>query len=178
MAIELRPTFAVDLPETSDVVAERLHVGLADRPVWTRWARVPGARAEAPSGHHFVWIAVPESQQRLFSPWLQLSIFTHAQGSHLFGRFSPKPTVWTVFALSYLFLSCVAFFSLIGGIGQWMIERSPWMWWITLGALALLVTLYVISMTGQRLACRQMLAIRQAIDECLGTSLVDGTRCR
>jgi hypothetical protein len=167
MALELRPTFTIDLAESCGDVTSRLRDGLESRPVWTQWARVPGARSEQPCEGTYVYIALPVERQRFWSPWLQLSIKSHESGTQIFGRFSPKPEVWTAFALSYLFLGCVVFFSAMFGLAQRMLGLGGWSLSVTALACVMLVALFLASQIGKGLARQQMAEIRGALDEAL-----------
>lgn len=168
MAIEVRPTFTLDVPARCAAVTERLRVGLERQPVWTRWARLPGARAEQAHDGTYVLIAPPEDRQQFFSPWLQVSIQPQPDGStQLFGRFGPRPAVWTAFAFSYLFFGCVMFFAAMGGLAQLTIGVTPWALWITLAAAAVCGGLFWASQVGQRLARGQMAGLREAVDAAL-----------
>jgi hypothetical protein len=168
MELSLRPTFMLDVPEPCARVTERLRTGLDAQPVWVKWSRVPGARQEESCDGVFAWIAMPESDQKFFSPWLQLSVMPQQDGStQLFGRFSPKPAVWTGFALAYLFFGCVTFFSVMVGLSQLMVKLSPWAFYVTGATALVIVALYAISHTGKALADRQMLTLRAAVDAAL-----------
>lgn len=147
------------------MVAERLRVGLDRQAVWTKWSRVPGARSERSCGDAFVLVTVPEEQQRFFSPWLQVSIHPRGSGTHLFGRFGPRPALWSAFLLSYLFCGCVGFFSLMWALSQLMLGGVPWAGWITLGAVIAAGLLWWASQVGKRLAEEQMAALRRAFEE-------------
>lgn len=173
MAIKLRPTFTVDLSDSCTSVAQRLKTGLDQTSVWTKWARVPGARSESPCEGTFVWIAMPEKDQRFWSPWLQVSILPHDDGTQLFGRFSPRPAVWTAFALSYLFLACVAFFSCMFGMAQLILRQHAWGFWIALGASVIFIVMWWASQLGQRLADEQMHTLRQTFDQAITLSKID-----
>lgn len=165
MELNLRPTFSLDLPEPCSRVTARLRAGLEAQPVWVKWSRVPGARQEESCEGVFAWIAMPESDRQFFSPWLQLSVMPQPDGStQLFGRFSPKPAVWTGFALAYLFFGCATFFSGMVGLSQMMVKLTPWAFYVTGASVVIIVALYLVSQTGKGLANRQMASIRAAID--------------
>ncbi len=164
MSLQIRPTFDLDLTEPCWSVAERLREGLAAQAVWVRWARVPGAREEKSCENNFVLIAVQEKEQRFWSPWLQISISPNETGTHVFGRFSPRPALWTAFALSYLFLACVTFFSLVGAVSQMMVRQSPWLFYVTLSSSILMLLLWLVSQTGKHLADKQMIRLRTAVN--------------
>ncbi|MFT3784552.1 MAG: hypothetical protein QM770_00110 [Tepidisphaeraceae bacterium] len=167
MPLRLRPTFTIDLPDQCSAVTERLRAGLERQPVWAKSARLPGARADRPCDGTFVWVAMPAGQQKFFSPWLQLCIQSTDTGTQLFGRFSPKPEVWTAFALAYLFLSCVTFFSGMLGLVLLNLGDTPWPLWITACSVIGIIAMYVASQTGKTLADEQMDAIRSAVDHAL-----------
>jgi hypothetical protein len=113
---------------------------------------------------------MPENQQRFWSPWLQVSILPHERGTQLFGRFSPRPAVWTAFALSYLFLACVAFFSCMFGLSQLILRQHAWGFWIALGATLVFTVMWWASQVGQRLADQQMHALRETFDRVIGAA--------
>lgn len=168
MVLNLRPTFSLDVPEPCSRVTARLRAGLAAQPVWVKWSRVPGARQEESCDGVFAWIALPESDRQFWSPWLQLSVMPQPDGStQLFGRFSPKPAVWTGFALAYLFFGCATFFSGMVGLSQMMLKMTPWALYATGTAVAIIAGLYLVSQTGKGLANRQMATIRAAVDSAL-----------
>lgn len=169
MDLRLRPTFVLELNEPCGQLTARLRAGLAGQRVSVKWSRVPGARQEESCDGVFAWIAMPEAERQFFSPWLQLSVMPQGDAStQLHGRFSPKPAVWTGFALAYLFFSCVTFFSLMVGLSQMMVKISPWAFYVTGAAVAVIAALYLVSQTGKGLANRQMVSIRDAIDAALG----------
>jgi hypothetical protein len=167
VSLELRPTFTIDVDESCDRVVKRLQIRLAATELFTRWARVPGARTDDNCSGTFVWIAPPTNKQRFWSPWLQLSVLPLGDKTQLFGRFSPKPAVWTAFALSYLFLACVMFFGCMLGLAQVMVKTHAWGFWTTAGAAVLTMILWWISQTGKRLADEQMRAIRAHLESAL-----------
>ncbi|HEX8915895.1 MAG TPA: hypothetical protein VF796_26310 [Humisphaera sp.] len=170
MALELRPTFTIDLAVPCAEATDRLRAALAGGPLVTTWARLPGASTERACDGTFVWVAPPAETQRLFSPWLQLSISPAEAGggTKLFGRFSPRPDVWTAFALSYLLLTCVTFFGSVIGLSQVLVRHDPWAFWVGGAAAATLAGLYAASQIGQRLAAGQMTEIRAEIEAALG----------
>lgn len=172
MSLELRPTFTIDVDEACTRVVDRLRSELGRSSVFTRWARVPGARSDSDCGGTFVWIAPCVEEQRFWSPWLQLSVLPHESKTQLFGRFSPKPAVWTAFALSYLFLACVMFFGCMLGLAQMMVKTHTWGFWTSAAAAALTVLLWWVSQTGKRLALEQMQNLRVILDTALHDSLV------
>ena len=167
MSLELRPTFTIGMAEPSGVVLRRLRAHLHAPHVQVRWARRPGGGglASTREDQDHVVLCMDEEVRHFWSPWLMLDIQAEADTTHLFGRFSPHPSVWTGFAFCYLTLGVIGFFSLIfaaalqlsGGGHAWAGLIAP------LCALICLC-LWWASQIGQRLAYAQMLDLRACVD--------------
>jgi TM2 domain-containing membrane protein YozV len=168
MSPRFRPTFTLDLSEPCAVITRRLRSGLGGGQLVVKWARLPGGRTEQAEDGTFVLIAPPAARQRLFSPWLQLSIRPSGGGTELFGRFSPRPDVWTAFAMSYLLLACVTFFAAVFGVSQLLVKQPAWGLWTAAATGATLGILWLCSVIGQRLAAGQMGEIREAVERAAG----------
>jgi hypothetical protein len=112
-------------------------------------------------------IHLPESEQRLWTPYLSIRADHEAEGSSLFARFAPRPGVWTFFVFLY---AAIAFLMVLGGIFgyvQWASNETPWgLWAVGLGVPALL-GLHVASYVGQRLARAQTRELQRRLDELL-----------
>ena len=153
-APRVRPRFEIEIEIEADKLMERFRERLPRCPHCTGIS--VGRHAE---------LFVPETERRLWSPWLSVTAEKKNSGSLLRGRFAPHPNVWTL----YLFLSFgLGFALLVGttwGYAQWATERPPWALAsvpivIVLGAL-----LYFASQVGQRLGGEQMDNLRNAVDE-------------
>ena len=108
---------------------------------------------------------VPVDERRVWSPWLSISAVEHDGGAILTGRFSPHPSVWTL----YMFLAFGLGFALLVGLSwgyaQWVMERPPWAF-LSLPAAAILGGgLYAASVLGQRLGAEQMVQLRTAFED-------------
>jgi len=89
--------------------------------------------------------------------------------THLAGRFSPHPTVWTAFAFGYLALGVLSFFASVFAYSQWSLGSTPSALW-ALGSFALIaVAMWWSAQVGQRLARGQMIELRLLLEAaCLG----------
>ena len=101
---DLRPTFRVPLEYPRDVAIERIRERLVARPeLHGRW-QGKGRWAE---------IDVPTDRRKIWSPHLSLRVDKAKEGSELFGRFAPRPQVWTFFMFVY---GAVAFLAILGAV--------------------------------------------------------------
>ncbi|MEO1496280.1 MAG: hypothetical protein AAFV43_03930 [Planctomycetota bacterium] len=110
---------------------------------------------------------VAPAECRVWSPHLSVQLYETPGGVEYFGRFSPRPTVWT-FVMMVCFGAATA---IIGGgvygCAQWMLGVRPWgLAAIPAGALTI-VGLYLVSATGQRWSSHQMAGLRERFDRVL-----------
>jgi hypothetical protein len=157
-APRIRPRFELELADDPDVVMQRLRSKLAQCPRCTGVS--VGCHAE---------LFVPEAEQRLWSPWLSVTVEpVAAGGSRLRGRFAPLPNVWTL----YMFLAFALGFALLVGVtwgyAQWAMGQTPWALLSLPSGLVLGVALYLVSVVGQRLGHEQITRLENVLLELLG----------
>lgn len=168
MVLRHRPTFEIDLVEPAAEVIDRLRAGLPDPAVEVRWSLTPGARGDRNDEHVFILIC--PSRRRFWSPWLHLEVAQRPAGTHLFGRFSPHPSLWAGYTLGYLFLAAAGFFALMFAVGQRLSGGRPTLLWALVPTGAAALAMWWSSRVGQRLARDEMDDLRRRLDEALATA--------
>jgi len=150
----IRPTFTIEVDLDPTGVMDRLRLRLPH-----------SSRCTGMSVGRHAELFVPKEKRRVWSPWLSVTAHQGDLGTVVRGRFSPHPSIWTL----YLFLAFgMAFALLVGlvwGYAQWATETTPW----ALATAPLVVVaagaLYGISLFGQRLSISQMEELQEALDE-------------
>ena len=142
----MRPTFTLNFPIRPEEAIDRLS-GLVDDTDYPIEGRIAGTH---------LMLVIPPSYRHFWSPWLNIEIHQHDEGSTVQGRFSPNPSVWTGFMFGYISLITLVFFSSMFGIAQWMMNKP-------LSALGFIPIFFIIaailywsSLLGQRIAQSQM----------------------
>ena len=158
-APRVRPRFELELADDPDRVMEKLRAKLPECPNCTGVS--VGRHAE---------LFVPEDQQRVWSPWLSVTAEETSDGSaRVRGRFAPHPHVWTL----YMFLSFALGFGLLVGVtwgyAQWAMDETPWALLSLPLGVVLGGTLYLVSLTGQRLGHDQIEHLEDALVELIGS---------
>lgn len=156
-AARLRPTFKlhVDLPreEAIQTLRRRLDES-SSRDCWSgkgRWCE----------------IHLPREEQRIWTPHLSIRLDHEEQGSSIFGRFAPRPEIWTFFIFLYVGIAFLVLFGAVLGYVQWVSDEAAWgLWAVWLGVPALLL-LHGVSYLGQRLGENQMRDLKSRLDEVL-----------
>jgi hypothetical protein len=167
MAAGLRPTFECSTDRGSADVSDRLRDAVDRDGLTATWSRVAGASAEVRGDQLHALIRLPEGRRSIWSPWLHLDVQTRDGKTHLFGRFSPNPALWTAYMLGYLLIGSIAFLSLMFGVGQWMSGAAPTAWWTIAFVAVPAAAMWWASQIGQRLADDQMRSLRQAVEAAL-----------
>lgn len=150
----IRPTFELWLDESPGEVMQRLRDRLLDCPGCTGASVV-----------HHAELFVPQSERRVWSPWLSVTAEDRdGGGSTLRGRFGPHPAVWTL----YRFLAFALGFALLVGVSwgyaQWAMDVTPWALYSVPVIVVLSAALYGLSIVGQRFGAAQMVSLRLTLE--------------
>jgi len=150
----IRPTISVEVDLDPMTVMDQLRLRLPLSPLCTGMS--VGLHAE---------LFVPKNVRRVWSPWLSVTAYERDQGAVLRGRFSPHPSIWTLYLFLTFGLSFALLVGLTWGYAQWATEATPWALAIVPVVLGAAGALYAISLVGQRLSSSQMEDLRKALDE-------------
>lgn len=153
----LRPTFEIPLVVGRASASERLKAE-CDAFGTAELFMVHGEYGE---------LHLPLEQHRLWSPHLSFYLVGRDQNCILHGRYAPRINVWTCVWCVYLAMAFTIFFALTLAYSQWMLGTSAWGLGLALGALLVLLILYVVAHIGQQLSADQMLALRTQLEEIL-----------
>ena len=86
-------------------------------------------------------------------------------GSIVKGRFSPNPSVWTGFMLTYIALGTIVFFMVMFAVSQWIMKNPPSALMLIPIPVVIAVIMYWSSLVGQKIAHEQM---RELYDASMG----------
>ncbi len=156
----IRPTFDLLIPREAPAVIEQLRTRLVN-------GTYP-VRTQNLGGHFMVWPL--ERDVHFWSPWLDLDVGSHPEGTRVFGRFSPRPSIWTGFMCAYFGLVTAGTFAALWGATQILLEQPPLALWIALGCGLVMGLMIWASRIGQRLAHDQMARMKAMVFEVLELS--------
>ncbi len=152
---QMRPSFVVEVEGSSDSVLEALQHELEANKSRYTGKVFPG---HAVVSHH-------PSGRTFWSPHLFIDIEDQADGKAVLrGRFSPHPTVWSVFLSIYGVLIIASFAAIVYGMVQVSLTQPPWAFVGVPVAIALAGFVYGATLIGQGLGAEQMYEIRALVD--------------
>ena len=137
-----------------------------------------GAHVTGRFVHGHMQLTVPEQERHFWSPWLHLEVEPHRseadragepERSYVRGFFTPHPSLWTWFMLTYVALGTLAFFSGMWGVIQWQLDKPPDVLWVTLATGLAAAGLFWFSRIGRRLAADQMDILHDEVESALSS---------
>ncbi|WP_233215571.1 hypothetical protein [Rhodopirellula bahusiensis] len=178
--LEMQPTFSMDFPVSSDVLAGQVRSAI----------KTLGTNTRAVAAGKCIEIAPPKNETRFWSPHLSVqfgdlrdsstahteatvSADTEGQHAHsqLFGRFSPRPEIWTFCMFLYLVMAMILCGGLLIGYVQWSLGASMTGLWLVPLSLGVIGGLHAASLIGQGLSRHQMIELRGQLDQILDLAI-------
>ena len=153
----MRPRFRIPVPGDGTAVLEQLRRQLA----------APEAAITGQVVRCHAFLQLPPERCSLLSPFLNLELADGPDGTHLVGRFSPAPNVWTGFMALYIFLGLCGFAGLILGWAQTTVDEFPWGFIAFPVSLGLIAFVYGAAVIGQGLAADEMYDLRAFVDRAM-----------
>ena len=154
--VRLRPTYRIDLAADREEAMRKIRERLgSDGRFAGRW-RGKGRWAE---------IHVDHRDRKLWSPHLSLRL-DEEDGAPcvLFGRFAPRPEVWTFFMFLYVGFAFAGVFGAVLGYVQWVSGEPAWGGWVAGAGVVTVGLIHLAGALGQRLGEGQMLVLRDELD--------------
>ena len=167
----MQPTFRVEVALPPDDALEKLR----------RAIRSPELTGLAESAGPCLDFKIEPEDRRVWSPHLSVQLSDAAEdqatpATELFGRFGPRPDIWTMFMCVYFGAVFVRMVGVTFGYAQWAIGQSPWGLLGAPAGLAVVATLHALSLAGQRLGADQMRRLRSRFDRACQIAFGDGPR--
>ncbi len=152
--MRMRPTFRISLAGTLEDAIKRLRIAMARGDL--------GQHADAAGS--CLDFRTPPADRRLWSPHLSVQLTPTDQGVELFGRFCPRPEVWTLVMMLYFAAAFVGICGALYACAQIMLGDAPWALVALPVSAAAILGLHLLSLAGQRLSEDQMEQLRDRLD--------------
>lgn len=159
--LSMQPTFHVSLALDADTVMRRIRDAI----------QAQEFRQQVKSASRCVDFTIAQQDQRFWSPHLSVQISDTDSGSVIFGRFSPRPEIWTMFMAIYSFMALVVFGAAIYGYAQWALQSQPWALVLMPVGILVIGLLHIASLIGQRLSSDQIRLLLERFRSVLQTAL-------
>jgi hypothetical protein len=162
-SLKMQPTFTLDVPFSTQESIAKIRKAILTAKLEDH-AKCAGTCID---------FKIEAAEQRFWSPHLSIQLSDTDSGSQLFGRFSPRPEIWTMFMAIYAVVTTTIFGSLILGYVQWFMGALPWALMIVPVGLFMIGGLHAASLVGQSLSTDQMDVLRGRLDQVVQIALHD-----
>jgi hypothetical protein len=162
-SLQMQPTFRLNVPLSADQAMIQIR----------RAIKSPELNKHVVSAGPCVDYKIEADDRRFWSPHLSIQLQDTESGAELFGRFSPRPEIWTMCMALYFAAAICIFGAAIYGYVQWFLGSTPWAFVIVPISLFTIIALHVASMIGQSLSSDQMELLRARLDRTLEIAFDD-----
>lgn len=115
-----------------------------------------------------VHLEVTGSLQHFWSPQLDLTMDnSNSEAVILKGRYGPRQNIWLMFMFGYIALGVALLFSFMFWISMLTLDKESIWGYLSAFFLILLVALYIIAQTGQKIGAEQMFIIHHFLEDSL-----------
>ncbi len=152
--LKMQPTFRLDIPVHADQAMIKIRQAI----------KTPELCGYVVSAGQCIDYKIEESDRRFWSPHLSVQLNDTETGAEVFGRFSPRPEIWTMFMAIYFFAAITIFGALIYAYVQWSLGSQPWALIAVPVCLAIIIGLHAASLIGQGFSSDQMYLLRSRLD--------------
>ncbi|MCP5542121.1 MAG: hypothetical protein H7A53_11465 [Akkermansiaceae bacterium] len=161
-SFRVRPHFRQIVESDATTVQEQIVARLSEAKCGCDVKNFPG----------YVTLRIPERFQHFWSPQLNISVEAGDDDKTVIqGIYGPNTNVWAMFLYGYLVIAFLGIAGAVIGFSQWMLDRSPWGFWISAVAGAAALILYFVAQTGQKLGAQQTFMLHQAYETAVGESV-------
>jgi hypothetical protein len=115
---------------------------------------------------HGLFRIKPEDQH-YWSPQLNVSFEETPDGVLIRGMYGPHPTVWAIFLFGYAILGLALFFVALIGLVRYNLNLSSTILWGVPPILGLLILLYFLAQTGQKIGVEQTFTLHNFFEDAL-----------
>ncbi|MEQ8525643.1 hypothetical protein [Gracilimonas sp.] len=153
----IRPRIKVQTSLSPDDINQRIRALLSSEKATCEGQTIKG----------FATIYPPQKDQHFWSPQLTITVDELEEGTLVRGLYGPKPSVWTMFVFFYSAIGFATMIILMVGLSLWSLGNPADILWFVPGLIILLLSLYLVAYSGQKLGHKQMGILHRFIEECL-----------
>lgn len=116
---------------------------------------------------NFIVLKIKETDRKIWTPQLALSIDKSENGCTIRGLYGPRPTLWFMFIFFYTGIGLGTMFSGLYGLARVSLNLEAPILWLIPVLLGLALFLYLIAQAGQKFSAQQMFEIHQFFEKAI-----------
>ena len=116
---------------------------------------------------NFIVLKIRETDRKIWTPQLALSIDKFENGCTIRGLFGPRPTLWSMFIFFYTGIGVAILFSGLYGLARVSLKLEASILWLIPALLGLALFLYLLAQAGQKFSAQQMFEIHHFFEKAI-----------
>ena len=157
-SFRIRPRFRQEIKADMKDIQDRIANALEERDNPYRVTYLPNQ----------IILKIPMETRHFWSPQLILTLEEKEDGILVRGLYGPNPSIWAMFFFAYSALGIIILFAGMVVLSQLSLGMETPLLWVLPVCTALLVIIYFIAQTGQKIGAQQMFDLHHFYEETLG----------
>ena len=106
--------------------------------------------------------------RHFWSPQLNITMEEKEEGTLIRGLYGPNPSIWAMFFFAYSALGIVLLFAGMVVLSQISLGMEAPLWWVVPVCAILIIIIYLIGQTGQKIGAQEMFNLHHFYETTLG----------
>jgi len=161
-SFRIRPRFRQEINASFEEIQERIKKALEKQ-------EKPYATVFLPNQ---ITLRIPPEDRHFWSPQLSITLEQQEQGTLVRGLYGPNPSIWALFFFAYASLAIIILFAGMVVLSQISLGMEAPLWWAIPVCAALILIIYLIAQTGQKLGAQEMFDLHHFYENTLGEKVM------
>ena len=161
-SFRIRPRFRQHVKDSFDDIKGRMKKGIEKN-------NNPYAVTYLPNQ---ITLRILPEDRHFWSPQLNITLEEKDDGTLIRGLYGPNPSIWAMFFFAYSALGVIILFAGMVVLSQVSLGMEAPLWWVIPVCAALIIIVYLIAQTGQKIGAREMFDLHHFYESILGEKVL------
>lgn len=115
-----------------------------------------------------ITLRVLPDDRHFWSPQLNITLEEKEEGTLIRGLYGPNPSLWAMFFFAYSALGVIILFAGMVVLSQLSLGMEAPLWWVIPVCASLIIIIYIIAQTGQKIGAQEMFDLHHFYESTLG----------
>jgi hypothetical protein len=157
-SFRIRPRFRQHVKASFDEIKDDMEKGLVKN-------NNPYAVTYLPNQ---ITLRILPDERHFWSPQLNITLEEKDDGTLIRGLYGPNPSLWAMFFFAYSALGVIILFAGMVVLSQLSLGMEAPLWWVLPVCASLIIIIYIIAQTGQKIGAQEMFDLHHFYESTLG----------
>ncbi len=157
-SFRIRPRFRQHVKDSFEDIRDRMKKGIEKN-------NNPYAVTYLPNQ---ITLRILPANRHFWSPQLNITLEEKDDGTLIRGLYGPNPSIWAMFFFAYSALGVIILFAGMVILSQISLGMEAPLWWVIPVCAAMIIIVYMIAQTGQKIGAQEMFDLHHFYESTLG----------